>query len=194
MEATDAMAKAARLGSERNRESLRTDAWLGKETRKSDIGLAGKSGSAWMERKRLRPGTDQVKRRAPTDPPTAEPTGRKERCLHRTNRLAGPDAGASAGRHSRTFGNGETPVNATGASEVGSDAGLICCAGFAARSASFLVIAPPIHPPSTIHLPSSTRLEFTGKLLRSPGLRLDFAPSRASPSTSRPPLMFCRIT
>jgi hypothetical protein len=48
----DAMAKAARLGSEHNRDDLRIDAWLGKETRKSDIGLAGQSGSAWMEREK----------------------------------------------------------------------------------------------------------------------------------------------
>jgi hypothetical protein len=43
------MAKAARLGSGHNRESLRTDAWLEQETRKSGIGLAGQPGSAWME-------------------------------------------------------------------------------------------------------------------------------------------------
>ena len=84
---------------------------------------AGSSGSAWMEAVWFRPCHGQMKRWAPTGIPVTEPPGWRERC---PAPISPPD-GTGCRRERRAIAlRGETPVNATGASGVGSDAGPIC--------------------------------------------------------------------
>ncbi len=69
----DAVAKAARI---RNRHLRHVFGQKRKPCGKIAMGKlpeAGNSGFVWMEMQRFRPAQDQVKHRAPTDEPTAEP-------------------------------------------------------------------------------------------------------------------------